>query len=351
MRLTQVTVIVPRLWAALHAIAVRLGPAWPGRVAWGRVLGRGSCESFGSADMERTILTAAGVVDDPARDCPVALYSRFADGLTFDSGFWMRADPVSLRADRDQLLLANWDLRDLEVQAAQSLAHRLASLFEPMGWRLFAPAPQRWYVVAPSDLRVRTSAPQSCIGESIQDKLPFGQDAALLRRLLTEVQMTLHMAPENMTRSEQGRPLVNSVWFWGAGAGPIGTPPRFARHVWSEDAFTAGLAHAAGVPFDALPADARALTLPPGESWLSVLSIQRAWHQGDVQALADSLDRFQEQWLAPLLTQLGRTTRLTILSDTGVQWATTGKEQRRWWGPRRKVETLCTRLIPEADHP
>ena len=343
---TQITVVVPRLWDALRALVASFGPTWPGRAAWERVLGRGSVESCGQSDLERTILAAAGIADDPTRDCPVAAFSRIADGVSVDGGVWMRADPVSLRADRDQLLLVNWDLDDLNAQIAQSLAQRLIPLFDSTGWRLFAPTPQRWYVVAPADLQVRTFAPQPCMGASIQNRLPFGRDAAVLRRLLTEVQMSLHMAPENNTRSEQGLPVVNSVWFWGLGAAPITAPSRFAEHLWSEDALTIGLARAAGVPFDPLPADARALRLS-GESWLSVLSIQRAWNQRNVQALSDAVEQFHNQWLAPLLAQLGRKTRLRILADTGVQWATTGKDQRRWWVPRRNLETHCTQLIPE----
>lgn len=343
----RVILVVPRLWNALNAVVHRLGPLWLGCKSWERLLSRGQVTPFGRPDMESTILDGAGVAYDPAIDIPVAALSRLGDGMERQRGFWLRADPVYLRADRDQLLLAGWDLSDLDDVMSASLAGSLTPLFEPLGWRLEMPVPQRWYVKLPEATQIRTYSPRSSFGSSILGRLPAGPDSALLRRVLTEVQMTLHMAPVNQTRVDQQKQPVNSVWFWGAGDGVIEAPP-FAQQVWSDDSFLLGLAQYAQVSHAPLPPNAQTLSLTDGVSWLSFSNLDQMWRGGEVHALAEELERFREMWVVPLIKHLGRTGELVILSDTGARWMTTGHDQRRWLTRRQSLVNILVRLIPDS---
>lgn len=343
----RVVLVVPRLWNVLEAVVRRLGSKWPGREPWEALLSRGQCEPFGRADLESTILDEAGVAYDSAHDIPVAALSRLGDGLEPQGGLWLRADPVSLRADRDQLVLVSWDLLDLNAAEAAALANGLTPLFDPLGWRLYTPVPQRWYLQLPEDIKIRTYTPRSSFGTSILGRLPTGPDSALMRRVLTEVQMTLHTAAENRTRIEQQKPPVNSVWFWGAGAGTIQTVP-FAQQVWSDDSFLIGLARHAQVPQAPLPLSAQTLSLSDGVSWFSFSNLDRLWRRGEVQAIADELEQFREIWVVPLIKRLGRMGELVIISDTGARWTTSRHEQTRWWVRRQTLEKSLARLIPNS---
>lgn len=343
----QVTLVVPRLWNALDAVNRLIGSSWSGYGAWEGLLSRGRCESFGRADLEATILEAAGVANDPAQDVPVAAISRFGDGILDEDGLWLRADPVSLRVDRDQLLLASWELNDLNEAAAASLAGTLIPLFEPLGWKLFTPVPQRWYVKLPDGIQLRTYSPRSSFGASIMDRLPTGPDAVLIRRVLTEVQMTLHGAAENQTRIRQQQDPVNSVWFWGLGVG-MQRVPAFAQQVWSDDSFLIGLARRAQVPHAPLPHDPQTLSLKDGVNWLSFSQLDQGWRRGNVQVLAEELERFQLVWVAPLIKLLGRSNELVIISDTGVSWKTTRPSPLRWWTRRPSLASSLAQLVPNS---
>src|SRR3990172_4623918 len=76
-----------------------------------------------------------------AADAPIAPVSAAFDGLA--AGCWLRADPVHLRLQRDQLLLAGVQPGGEEGAA---LGASLNEHFAGQGMEFFAPHPQRWYV-------------------------------------------------------------------------------------------------------------------------------------------------------------------------------------------------------------
>lgn len=71
------------------------------------------------------------------------------------------------------------------------------------------------------------------------DFLPTGEDAATHRKLICEIEMTLHDHEVNTRREAQGQSPINSLWLWGGGIAPEQTttvqPPLF-----SDDALLSG---------------------------------------------------------------------------------------------------------------
>src|SRR3546814_19166238 len=105
---------------------------------------------------------------------------------------------------------------------------------------------------------------------SRHDGRPFtgGSEGSGGRVLIGEAQVVLHNQPRNAQRAEQGRPPVNSLWFWGGGVLPDAVrSPHAALH--SGDEIALALADAAGI----------ARPLPAGfglESGDEVLDLQEA---------------------------------------------------------------------------
>ena len=50
--------------------------------------------------------------------------------------------------------------------------------------------------------------------------LPSGDDTALHRNVLSEVEMALHEHPVNLAREAAGKQPINSLWLWGGGTAP-----------------------------------------------------------------------------------------------------------------------------------
>ncbi|MEL7186771.1 MAG: hypothetical protein AAFN50_10140 [Pseudomonadota bacterium] len=69
--------------------------------------------------------------------------------------------------------------------------------------------------------------------------LPSGEETALHRNVLSEIEMALHEHPINLERIEAGKQPINSLWLWGGGMAPEAKakpqPP-----LYSEDALLTG---------------------------------------------------------------------------------------------------------------
>ena len=192
---------------------------------------------------------------------PAAALRRQTLGLGNASqadGRWLCLDPVHLGfADR---YLIPGDPAELALSAdeAAALARDLAPLLAELG-TLAVDAPQAWHLhLAPG-----TSVPAAL---PLPEAVGVRADAALgtldsaWRRVLNDIQMTLHAHPCNRQREAEGRPAVNSLWPWGGGTLP--TRPRTATNaapdgvpvrVLTSDPVRQGLGIFLGAGGDALP--------------------------------------------------------------------------------------------------
>ena len=180
-------------------------------------------------------------------------------GLAADA-CWLCADPVHLRFQQNQLILADSGSFGIELDEAQAIAGALNAHFSDVG-RFHVAAAERWYLqlAATSGLDQIDVPPLSAIaGRRVEQQLPATPQTANLRRLLNEAQMVLHEHPANALRENAGRLPINSLWLWGAGV----LPPHMGKNftaVWSSNPLALGLGRAAGVPVQAVPHDAATL--------------------------------------------------------------------------------------------
>src|SRR3546814_9323765 len=97
----------------------------------------------------------------------------------------------------------------------------LRPLFGDAGFPIDAPHPSRWYLRLPHGAKLPAFAePDDALGADLFDHLAEGSEGRRWRVLLGEAQVVLHNHPRNARRAEQGRPPVNSLWYWGGGVLP-----------------------------------------------------------------------------------------------------------------------------------
>ena len=216
------------------------------------LLSRAARGGASGTNLERTLFAlfkAAVGADD---DAPVAAVTRQWDAKDADGHWWLRADPVHLRADRDRIVLLGNTVLTISAEECAQLAAELNRHFGAEGWKLDAANAMRWYLRFESDPGIRTEAMPDAVGQDILHHMPRGPAEHRWRGLLNEAQMVLHASAVNRAREAQGLPPVNSLWFWGGGRLP--QVPRGAwSHVWGNDALTQGLAALAGAPCATLP--------------------------------------------------------------------------------------------------
>src|SRR5689334_10324271 len=105
------------------------------------------------------------------QNLPAGALSALALGVDPGDRFWLRADPVHLRADRDRLLLFPSPAfaigMEESAQLAGALVRHFADLFELKVLR-----PDLWVIAAAEDARLGSKAPLELVGQNVDPNLP-----------------------------------------------------------------------------------------------------------------------------------------------------------------------------------
>lgn len=236
----------------------------------------------------------------------VAPVSAAFDGL--DEGHWLRADPVHVRLQREQVVL----LPNVTVSAEEAM-HLCASLnehFAGQGLAFFAPHPQRWYVRLTESPDITTVPLSLAAGRNIHGNLPTGAEARCWHQLFNEIQMLLFAHPLNQAREARGELPVNSVWLWGNGSNSV-TPQSTCDSASSDEVLVEMLAASAGIPFVQWQPAWRS---SEGRQLLVWTGLRAALQQGDLAAWRSALQQFETGYAQPLWQALrkGQITQLQV---------------------------------------
>lgn len=291
------------------------------------LLARGRRETLGCASLEELLCQEQGIVRQ--QDWPIAPITLANAGGQPGKDYWLRADPVHLRIERDRLILT--EIPAPAPDEAKMLCDALTAHFGDN----FSPHPLRpdAWVVRTTQIPDITTTPLSLVaGQHIDPLLPAGGDAQHWRTLLNEVQMLLFHHPVNQAREQRGKPVINSVWIWGGGGLPEVTE-KSRRVILCDHADWLGLAEYSG-------ADAR--TLPdkwssqvPGDALIILDEPHRRVRQGDFNGWLTTMQKFENNWVQPLLAS-GRTFRIDDpLQGSSLLW----RSAYRWKFWRRAKKT------------
>lgn len=277
------------------------------------------------------------------RDWPVAPFSLIGDGGTPGAGAWMRADPVHLRIERNQLVLADHNEFRVSREEAEALAEGINA---HLGDRLVVHPlrPERWYARLPECPDIETTPLRAARGRAIDALLPHGPESMAWHALANELQMLLHTHPVNAAREASGEHPINGVWFWGAGRlTPLASRPF--QYVASDDPLARGLAQSSGAAARELPPDAQAWLADTGDSGVALVVLDAlacASDYGDAGAWREGLMGLEQAWFAPLLRALaaGRIGMLSLhLLDEarGIEVETSRLDLRYFWRMRKPI--------------
>jgi hypothetical protein len=194
-------------------------------------------------------------------DYPIAAIAAAADGLDVAKAYWLRADPVHLRLQRDCFSLdESVPLPILSVHAEQMLEslnqHFALDLNADSGkpeYQFFIGTSGAWYLRCQQHPSITTTLPSVAAGKNSHQFLPQGTGSAKLIGLLNEVQMLLHEHPGNLAREAQGLEAVNSVWLSGGGFMPTLRGSANAELLMANSALYQGLALWTNADYQFLP--------------------------------------------------------------------------------------------------
>jgi len=298
----------------------------------GRLLSRARPLSL-AAGVYEGLFQLYGVPPGDGRQLPLAALSRYGEQQAAPGGYWLRADPVCLEADRDCVVMRDRLVPD-GTQSQEFLALINAHLAQD-GLRLEAGALGRWYLSLGDAPALETYPLPDVLGQDIHPWLPAGEDGRRWRRLLNETQMLLHGSAVNEARRAAGQLPVTSLWFWGGGTLPAAPPQQWAG-VWVREPIARGLALLGANPLHELPAG--------GGQWLQqvtapgryLLLWDDLWHPAllsDPETWVQRLTLWQMEWLEPLLAEMaqGGGISLSLYGGDGRGYHVTARRLGRWW--------------------
>jgi hypothetical protein len=315
--------------------AVEPGFPLPEAPALERLLGRARVTTLDATGSDATLFTLFGLPVSTGQDLPVAAITRLVDSGDTQEDWWLRADPVHLHPDLQQVLL--FDARSLAVDPdeAAALTAEFNREFSATGLTLDAPRPSRWYLRLAADPGLHTCPLHEALGRNINTLLPKGKESGRWHALLTEIQMVFHNSPVNLAREGRGQRTINSVWFWGSGRLPHGAYSP-CDGIYAADPLTRGLARLAGVALSPLPdhvADWRVAAEEETEA-LVVLEATRYDRADDnLYGWVGHVNALEVNWFAPCLALL-KDKALEVLylyPCNGQVYVITPRHQWRFW--------------------
>jgi hypothetical protein len=338
----MLTLLCPGLLGPIPATSDEL----PSVAAIDRLLARAETIRTGDHDAATALLMHFGVSTDPERDAPTASICLLAEAPDVRcDGYWMHADPVHLRPDRDRLLLFAGAVAGVAPDRAEAdaLVALFNSHFAAEGLRLTAPHPHRWYLGSDRTLDLRTEPLKRVIGGPVPLDVPSGGDARHWRGLMNEVQMLFYGSEVNRLREQARRPAISGIWTWGGGVLPDrpGTPPDA---VVGDAPLTAGLARWCGVAHRSLEGWSPQGSLPGDRHLVLWDRLGAALLERDLAAWSTALLAL-DGTIAELEARIKRGDIDEVLLDPceGIAYRLTRSLARRFWRRAGSARSLVRR--------
>lgn len=305
------------------------------------LLARANVETLATRGFEALLFSLLGAEIGADGDLPVAAVTRVLDLGVVDNGWWLRADPVNLNPQRDQLILSDNQMLDLTQDEANRLAAEISEVYAPDGWLVKAPRPSRWYIKPARAPKVTTTPLADVVGRDIHAYLPRGNEAKAWHTILNETQILLHSSKVNEERERDGKLPVNSLWYWGGGRLP-GIQRVGWTALWSSEPASLALARLAETPTHSVPADFRDWqrhATYAGTNLVVLDALRAPMQYRDAAAWDSTMADLERRWFAPMLDALTSRTlqSAAVLTDTGKAFQITSGQARRWWRWRKPL--------------
>jgi hypothetical protein len=244
----KLTLFVPGLFGPVSETLSGITPDVP---AIEKYLRFGAAKSIQTTGFTQNLFQLFGFPKQ-GHDYPVAAVTHLVDDDHDLEGFWMRADPVHLRPERDAVVLLDSSAFNLEKHEALILAADLQQVFTEREIELEAPTNNRWYLKLKQLPEINTTPIHEVVGNDIDKNSFVGENTIVWDQLSNEAQMSLHNCPLNDEREQRGELPVNGVWMWGAGALPKARKQIWSR-VFADEVTTQGLSILTGSSYAELP--------------------------------------------------------------------------------------------------
>ena len=287
------------------------------------------------------------------QDIPVAPLTLLADkagDIETGDDYWLRADPVHLRVEHEQVLLADSRTFSISLEEACQFAEVINKHFAEDDLspscgvdnrrKLISLVPlcaDRWYLYMQKPPLIQTHLLSETAAKNINEHFPYGTEEMFWKGILNEIQMLLYEHPLNQAREERGDLAINGIWFWGGGVIPKLVTSTYTN-VWSNDVFPRSLAMACGANHTELPVnfDSWQQQNKSGRHLVFLDSLHGKFEYGDAYGWRESLKELEKEWFEPVLNMLkknaiNQVTITTINKGVAINFSITKNNLYKFW--------------------
>ncbi len=236
------------------------------------------------------------------------------------------ADPVYLEPRLDHLCLHAHDAESAPASDLRPLVDHLQATLGDNESFGFARLGTRGYLRASEPIATSDVPPYVAHQDMPNEYMPSGDDAAGYRKLVSEVEMSLHDHEVNQRRAADGQQPINCLWFWGGGYAPeqatVPHPPLFANDPLLVGHWLSRTGVVANWPGD-IPSCVEASVA----GFVAVVPVD-----DDADVLERCLSDLRD------LLRAGRVSSLTLMFRDGIEARVEPGHRRRFW--RRHSELL-----------
>ena len=259
-----------------------------------KLLAMGRSEALNIDSPEALLCKEFGMGDNS-----IAPITLLGDGIEPGSFYWLRADPVGVSMQRDQITLQS-DI-SLGADEAARLCESMNTHFAADGLQFYAPHPQRWYLRLEQAPAIQTVPLPQVVGANMHEYLPVGEDALHWHSVSNEIQMLFHDHTVNLAREHAGRQQVNGVWFWGGGNFQLNLPKLYAGVMGGSDLARA-FAKAAGLPvLNKIKTNPYGREEDQGDLLLVYEQLRHCMQSADIGNWRKAMQLFEREYAEPLL--------------------------------------------------
>jgi len=331
----HLTLVVPELfWAIQGEYQPHTKKTIKLPAALKKLLARSWHRPAAEKDYDSRLFELFNIQTGNQHDIPLAVVICSLEKPVSPNRYYLFADPVHLRADRDSIIMLDNKMLDIKAEEADQLIGLINSHFDADGIRIEPVAGQHWCLSMPDVQKIHTFSLNDVIGQNIRNYLPYGEDSKYWRSIFNEMQMLLSKSDVNREREARGDVTINSLWFWGGGVMPADVKSPWST-VCGNNELIQGLAKVVGMRCEKTPEGAADWYKLAGEGeHLVVIDAARGSRQkSDIDAWHQMMIQMEKMWFSPLLDMLKskQLSSLTAYPNTTSSYHITSELARRWW--------------------
>ncbi len=345
----QVSLFVPELFAGLRFFNDIPKQEVPKLPALQLLLTRSTATNEGFNDYSFGVCTLAGIDISTQCDVPLAAISVAADteikiNKNSNTDYFIFAEPVVLKADRDSVVLIDSMLHELTRDESERLITEINHHFVDEPWELQMTSNGEWYMTLHSNFDITTNNVSSVILKNTQEYLPIGSDARYWRKIINEIEMLLFASHVNVEREQQNKATVTSLWLWAGGTVPkIVDTSVHCDLILADDNSFAALTEYLAIPFKTFN---ETVTLNVQHEIIVITGLQALWQQRDLFSWIEALKKLEKELFEPIVTNLrkGELDVLSLYEDKKNKLSCTRRNVKSWWKPVKSLTSLSSLL-------